>query len=135
MEEGDWKLAEIKLIEACAIIPEVDFFIQRAAVCRQLGKQDEADALLAEVLQMLEDDVANGHDMTMAYAELYRDHLKDLDKALAYARVEYDARPTNIDVNRLMASIYLKQGEVEKAKPFRAAAAATGSRDPGLLAL
>lgn len=135
MEQGDLEKAEKQLEEACAIIPEVGFYIQLASLNQRVGRDTKAEEILAEVLEMLEDDVVNGHSMNMEYAALYRDHFNDLEKALQYAQIEYEARPKNIDVNRLMASIYVAQGEKDKAMSHMKAASHTGSKDPELLNL
>lgn len=57
----------------------------------------------------------------------------DLSHALDYATFEYGIRPDNIDVNELMAWVYFKNGEYQKAVYNIEKALRTGSQKPSLL--
>ncbi|MEM7574922.1 MAG: tetratricopeptide repeat protein [Bacteroidota bacterium] len=107
--------AEELLLQAANIIPEVGFYIDLASLYQRQDREEELAAILVEIEDMLADDVASGHNMDMEYAAYYRDLRGDLDKALQYATNEYQKRPDNLDVNRLLASIHQKRGEHELA--------------------
>lgn len=131
-EAGNNEEAERLLNEAKGIIPEVGYYIQLAKIYKKEGRQDELKAVEDEILAMLQDDVDSGHNMDLEYASLYRDLYEDYDKALKYMLMEYEKRPTNIDVNRMLADVYLKRGEYDKARDHLLAAEATDSKHPEL---
>ena len=134
-EEGDVAEAERLLKEAKDIIPEVGYYVSLAELYKEQGRTEEAAALEEEIMVMLQEDVDSGHNMDMEYAALYRDQYEDYDKALEYMEREYQDRPENIDVNRMLASIYVKRGELDKAREHLAKAAATESKHPELAEL
>lgn len=125
--QGNWKKAESLLDQAIAIIPEVSFYEQIAEVYYQTGRKAAGDKKVAEVLEMLADDESHGHVMNLEYAVVYRDLMEDYGKALEYVQKEYAQRPRNIDVNRVMAGIYYRMGDIEKARQHIDAAKVTGS--------
>lgn len=135
VKKGNFEKAEMLLDQACEIIPEVGFYEQKASLYTQLGREEEAKSIIDEILLMLADDEANGHKMGIEYATLYRDLINDQEKALEYAKAEYEARPQNIDVNRIMASIYFKQGKIAEANEHIKKANLTNSIDPELSCL
>ena len=120
---------------AIELIPEFGFYEGLARLYRAEGQTEKADALVAEIWPMLEDDVRSGHNMNMEYANIYLDLAPDLDKALEYARKEYENRPDNIDVNRLLARVLVARGELEAARPHYEKAMTTGSKHPELAEL
>lgn len=134
-EKGNIEEAEKLLKKACGIIPEVGFYQDLAALYQQTGRQEEAQQLIQDVKMMLQEDVESGHRMELEYADVYENLEKDLDKALEFALKAYNERPKNIDVNRLLARLYLKKQAYEKAREHLNKAAATNSKDPDLLAL
>jgi len=73
-----------------------------------------------------------GHyaDKEIAYACLA---VNDYDKALEHAKLEYNRRPDNIDVNETVAWVYYSKGEFEKALPHIKTACRTNCRNPILL--
>lgn len=135
MEEGDMEEAERLLNKARGIIPEVGFYTQLAELYKKQGRTKELEATEKEIMEMLQDDVDSGHNMDMEYALLYRDHYEDLDKALEYAEQEHAKRPKNIDVNRLLASIYADKGNTDAARRHLEMATTTNSKHPELEAL
>ena len=135
MQAGNLTEAETKLKEATAIIPEVGYYVQLAELYKRQGRTQEMEQTEAEIMTMLEDDVASGHKMDMEYATLYRDHFEDYEKALLYSEREYAARPANIDVNRLMASVLLELGRESEAREHLVVAESTDSRHPELFRL
>ena len=140
-DAGDYPEAERLLDEATAAIPEFGFYTQLVHVYRATDRPEKADETLAEVMLMLQDDVDHGHNMNLEYADVHVNLTGDYDKALEYARREYDRRPDNIDVNRVLATIYYLRGDFAQSAEHAEAAAKTGSRHPelqlvnGLLAL
>ena len=132
MDRKDYDEAERLLNEAKDIIPEVGYYVDLAELYTLQGRDEEASAIEKEIMVMLQDDVDSGHNMDMEYAALYRDQYADYDKALEYMLNEYEVRPDNIDVNRMLASIYVKRGDIDKAKEHLAKAKATESKHPEL---
>lgn len=135
MEEGNYKKAEELLNDAAAIIPEVGFYEQMAHIYNETGRKAEKEQTVKEIYEMLADDVVHGHNMNMEYAAIYRDLENNYDKALEYALIEYEKRPENIDVNRLLATIYVKTGDRAKAEEHLTKASVTNSQHPELLEL
>ncbi len=131
-DEGDYEQAEKLLRQAADIIPEVSYYVQLATLYKETGRKEEMKTVEKEILEMLQDDVDSGHNMDLEYAAFYRDQLGDYDKALEYVEREYRKRPENIDVNRMMASLYVKKGMPEEAKKFLDVAQSTDSKHPEL---
>ncbi|MEL6924363.1 MAG: tetratricopeptide repeat protein, partial [Bacteroidota bacterium] len=135
MQKGNLAKAEALLDEATAIIPEVGFYIQLADLYQQTQRPAAYEKTMQEIMLMLQDDVDSGHNMNMEYADLHLHYTEDFDQALAFAKYEYEKRPENIDVNRLLAQIYAAQGNGAQAEVHLAKAASTNSKHPDLLAL
>jgi tetratricopeptide (TPR) repeat protein len=127
--------AESHTQEAMDIIPEVGFYVQMAHIYNDRQEMQKRDELMEEVFLMLQDDETNGHNMNLEYADLYLELLNDSDKALAYAQKEYEKRPLNIDVNRLLAKIYQQRNDLEKVAFHTKAASVTNSKHPDLIEL
>lgn len=134
-KKGDYKAAEKLLKQACDIIPEVGFYEQLAGLYQETGKEEASQKLLAEIYEMLQDDVNSGHNMSMEYAALYLDMTNDIDKSVKILEAEYQKRPNNIDVNQLLATAYYHKGDLEKAVKHNQKANITNSKDPKLLCL
>ncbi len=133
MKKKDYEKAEELLGKACDIIPEVSFYEQLAALYQETGRTEEAQQKVEEIFAMLADDEKHGHKMGMEYAQIHLDFTQDYDKALEYALKEYEARPDNIDVNQLLATIYLKKENLTAAEKHLQTAMRTNSLDPELL--
>lgn len=106
---------------------------------RQSGQNKKADELANEVIEDLSKDATAGDkdqtighyaDRELAYAYL---KVKNEDKALEHAMLEYNRRPENIDVNETVAWVYYNKGEYDKALPYIKAALKTNSKNPVLL--
>ena len=117
------------------IIPEFSFTEELAELYEKMGQKELAKTEATRVIGMLEEDADAGHFVDLEMANLYAKFLKDYDKALEYANVEYDKRPDNIDVNKCLAFIYLKKNDIEKAKEFMKVATKTNKQDPELAEL
>jgi len=104
-----------------------------------MGLTKKADDILKGVIEQLNKDAAAGNknDNIGHYAdrELAYDYLKikDYDKALDHAIMEWNRRPENIDVNETLAWVYYAKGEYNKALPYMEVALKTNSRNPVLL--
>ncbi len=132
-KKGNTEEAEKLLGQACAIIPEVSFYVDLAYIYKETGRKELAVNTANEVLAMMADDEAKGHVMNLEYAKLYMNLIENYDKALEYAMKEYQIRPMNIDVNKVLAEIYLKMSDLTKAEEHLALAMATNSKNPDLL--
>lgn len=132
-KKGNVKEAEKLLNDAAGIIPEVAFYAELAELYQSTGRTAEAEKTTTDVLAMMADDEAKGHMMSLEYAKVYMNLVHDYDKALAYAITEYAARPTNIDVNKALAEIYFRKGNIREAEKHLSIAFSTGSKNPELL--
>ena len=103
------------------------------------GQPDEANKMAQESIDMLasaakeaDSNEQMGHyaDRELAYAYL---KTNELDKALEHAKIEYDRRPDNIDVNETMAWVLYKRGQYAEAQKYMQVARRTGSKNPVLL--
>lgn len=106
---------------------------------QQSGQQAKADELSKQAIDELNANsqaaMSNqnlGHyaDRELAYAYL---KIKDNDKALEHAMMEYNRRPDNIDVNETVAWCYYVKGNYAKAVPYINVALKTHSKNPILL--
>lgn len=92
----------------------------------------ESIAMLADAAKEADSNEQMGHyaDRELAYAYL---KTNELDKALEHAKIEYDRRPDNIDVNETMAWVLYKRGQYAEAQKYMQVARRTGSKNPVLL--
>ena len=132
---GDQQKADSLNAVACHLIPEVGFYVDRAGWEMEKGNVEKGSGLTKEILAMMADDEKSGHKMSIELAKVHLYLSSDPETALSYAMKEYEVRPDNIDVNALLAEIYLHMDEAEKAKAHLEKAMATGSKDPMLRSL
>ena len=85
-----------------------------------------------ETAQSGRNDANIGHyvDKELAYAYI---KIKNYDKAIEHATLEYNRRPLNIDVNEAVAWAYYNKGYYAKALPYIQTALKTKSKNPTLL--
>jgi tetratricopeptide (TPR) repeat protein len=133
--KGQLVLADSLNDVAMSLIPEVSFFISRASREMKRGKLAKGQAMTREILEMFADDEKAGHQMSLEMARVQMNLLNSPEQALNYAMKEYNIRPENIDVNRVLAEIYFTKGDLIKAKEHLDKALATGSKDPATLCL
>ena len=131
-EKKNYTSAESRLKEAIKIIPEVSFYVDLATLYQEIGREDEKNKMIPEILEMLADDEAHGHMMGMEYAEVYASLMGDYAKALEYVQKEHEIRPENIEVNQKMAEVYYQMGELELAKKYLKKALKTNSQNPDI---
>ena len=88
--------------------------------------------MLADAAKEADSNEQMGHyaDRELAYAYL---KTNELDKAMEHAKIEYDRRPDNIDVNETMAWVLYKRGQYAEAQKYMQVARRTGSKNPVLL--
>jgi tetratricopeptide (TPR) repeat protein len=127
---GEYEEAETLLLMALAAVPEIGFQEDLCRLYKLWGKRDEARRAYAGVIEMIEDDAAHGHLVHLDYAKILLDLEGDHEQALQKALVEYEHRPENIDVNLLLARIYMLQGKKDLAKVHMAKASRTGLSNP-----
>jgi len=127
---GNIHLADSLNSVAAHLIPEVVFFINRAKWEKERGNHSKCEELTREILAMIADDEKSGHLMSLELANVYLELLSDPESALQHAMKEYDLRPGNIDVNRMLAQIYFRQGNYAKANVHLEKALRTGSKHP-----
>jgi tetratricopeptide (TPR) repeat protein len=128
--KGNTQLADSLNDVASRLIPEVGFFIDRANREKERGNVAVVGKLTEDVLKMLAEDEASGHSMSLELASVHMDLLDDLSTSLKYALKEYQNRPDNIDVNKLLAEIYLMKDDFNSAEKHLRVAMKTGSQDP-----
>lgn len=127
-----YELAEKTLKEACQIIPEVGFYISLAELYKLQGRNDEMKVILKEVLAMLKEDTDHGHDMSLEFAQLYVQFFNDPDKSLQFIKEDMKKRPSNIDLNRILARIYIAKEDKTNASLCIEKAKVTKSQHPEL---
>jgi len=131
-QRGEVKKAEETILRAMEIIPEVGFYTQMAQLYKDQGRNDEFKTIMDEVFVMLQEDVDSGHNMNLEYADIYLHLMNQPEKALEFAKKEYEKRPENIDVNRMMAKVYKKLGKEEMMEKYLTIATSTNSQHPEL---
>ncbi len=135
IEKGNDAEGEKLLKQACNIIPEFGFYEDLARIYKKRGDNAAFEETKKTVLEMLADDVEHGHNMNLEYANFYSELIGDTDKALEYAKNEYERRPENIDVNRVLAALYHKKNDAAKATEHLKKAARTNGAHPELMEL
>lgn len=112
---------------------------EMATVYMLAGNKEKAAELTNKVIKDLDknakaanNDESIGHysDKELAYAYL---QIKNYDKALEHALIEYNRRPANIEVNETLAWVYYKKGDAAKAVTYLPTALKTNSKNPTLL--
>ncbi len=134
-DAGNFEVSKRIIKEAIDIIPEVSFYVLLADIYKAEGETEYFNKTIEEIMVMLQDDVDSGHNMNLEYADVYLDLLEDTDSALKYVQLEYDKRPNNIDVNRMMAKIYKMKKDFTASNQYKMVALQTNSKHPGLAEL
>lgn len=135
-DNKDYKKTETTLKQGIDIIPEVGFYVQLAELYKIQNRTEELEAIFPEILAMLQDDVDHGHNMNLEYVDLYINLKEDYDKAMEYAKVEYNKRTKNIDTNLAMAKVlHAQKGDKAAIKNYLKVANTTKSKNPDLLDL
>lgn len=126
-------------VKADSLVADNSIKEEMADVYFFLKKEDKAKAIIQEVLNQLSkdaesatDDNSLGHYSDNELALNYL-KIKEYNKALIHAELEYNRRPENITVNETMAWVYYKKGDSAKALQYIKAALKTNSKNPELL--
>ncbi len=135
IKQGKYDEAEKILKEACEVIPEVGFFVSLAQIYKIQSRKPELNKILKEIELMIQDDISHGHNMSLEWANIQLEYFENPNKALALIQDDYKMRPDNIEVNKLMVSIYQVLSNKEKVKEYLTKALITGSKDPELQVL
>lgn len=135
LKKGNKEAAATYFEEAIALIPEVGFYEQKASLLQSEGKDAEAKKIGKEIIEMMNEDQAAGHNMDLEMAAVHLDLLDQPQVALELALKALEARPENIDVHKMLARVYYEQNEMEKAAKHLEKARITNSKDPMLLCL
>jgi tetratricopeptide (TPR) repeat protein len=137
--QNDYRKAIAYYEKADSLITDNSMKEELVDLYRLTGQNKKADEVANSVIEDLsknaqagDKDQNIGHyaDRELAYAYL---KVKDLDKALDHALLEYNRRPDNIDVNETVAWVYYNKGEYTKALPYIKAALKTHSKNAVLL--
>lgn len=117
---------------AIRTLSEVSFVAYLGELYELNGQKGEAAKVRGDVVRLLqtaerEDRGAVRHNGNRELANAYL-QAGDPDKALAYARKDWEQRPDNIDANELMATVYFRKGEGAAARPYAEKALATSTR-------
>ncbi len=102
-KKGNYEVAEKRFNQAADIIPEVSFYVFLAQIYQKTNRKPEADALIAKIKTMIQEDMDAGHNMALEAAHFYLEVCGDKATAQKYADQEYASRPDNKDVKALMA--------------------------------
>ena len=132
--------AAIKHFEQARATVKDYAFADGLADLYQLNKQpDQARKMAEDAIEQLssaaneaDENEELGHyaDRELAYAYL---KTGEKDLALKHAKIEYERRPDNIDVNETLAWVHYRRGEFADAQKFMQVARRTKSQNPVLL--
>ena len=132
--------AAIKYLEqARATVKDYAFADQLADLYRLNKQPEQSQKMAKEAIAQLSNDATEadkneqmGHyaDRELAYAYL---KTGELDLALKHAKIEYERRPDNIDVNETLAWVHYKRGEYADAQKYVQVALRTHSQNPVLM--
>lgn len=121
--------------QALEILPEIGFNIDLANLKKQNGDEAEFKAMIPEIETMFTEDIESGHNMNLEYASFLYSFKGDFKTALEYGLKEYEERPENIDVNKLLAFVYYGMDDTENAKKHIEIALATAKQDADLICM
>jgi len=135
LAKGELEKAEALIRQACEVIPEVGFYSTLAAIHQQQGNAEEVAKLVDDILAMMAEDEAAGHEMSLDKAKVLADLDNDPDRALETLAFEYAHRPANIDVRAILAQLYYQKGEAATAATHMREALRTRIKNPEWLCL
>lgn len=134
-KKGNYDTAKKTYDEALAILPEIGFNIELAGLMQKEGKTTEVSKMIEEIETMFKEDIESGHNMNLEFASFLYSFKNDYKTALEYGLEEFKNRPNNIDVNKLLASVYYGLEDVENAKKHVEVALRTAKKDADLICL
>ncbi|HQW10879.1 MAG TPA: tetratricopeptide repeat protein [Saprospiraceae bacterium] len=106
--------------KAISLMSEASFVSFLGELYELNGEKDKADKIYSDVIRLL-NEAANkpvvdqlSHNAGREFAFAYM-NAKNYDKALEYAKKDYEIRPENIDANDLLAWVYYLKGDYKNA--------------------
>ncbi|MBS1616615.1 MAG: tetratricopeptide repeat protein [Bacteroidetes bacterium] len=119
--------------------PGTDFSLFLARLYERKGMVAEAQKIQQQLIHSLQEadaleakDSKYKHDRTRDFALAFL-AAGELEKAFSFAKKDYELRPSNIDVNELMAWLSYRKGDFASAKEYAEKALKTGAQNPALL--
>ncbi|MGV3611927.1 MAG: tetratricopeptide repeat protein [Fluviicola sp.] len=112
---GNYAKADSLYTVALNAVPEISFIMDQAKLYKKQGKKAEMKRLIPRIESMFQEDIESGHNVNMEFAFFLLDFKKDFKRALDLGLKEYQLRPNNIDVNRLLAFAYFANGDKANA--------------------
>jgi len=106
------------LQQAHAATPEHIFLEQLADTYRFSGDARRADSTAQEVLKAFGQHEKGGWNINREFAMFCANHNMNLPAALKRAKLEFEARPNNIDVQETYAWLLYKNGQASEAAPI-----------------
>jgi len=106
------------LQQAHNLTPEHVFLEQLAEAYRFSGDIRRADSTAQEVLKMFGQHEKAGWNINREFARFCANHDMNLPAALKRAKIEYEARPNNIEVQETYAWLLYKNGQTPEAVPI-----------------
>jgi tetratricopeptide (TPR) repeat protein len=125
--------------QADVSLNDYSFKQELAELYEVIGKKQQATELYQQIVKDMEtawtqskknDSVGHYADREMAYAYL---NVKEYDKALEHAMMEYNRRPDNIDVNETVAWTDYNKGDFKEAMNYIQTAFKTKCKNPVLI--
>jgi tetratricopeptide (TPR) repeat protein len=124
---------------AVKALPESSFIAFLADLYELKGDTKKAGEMRADVKRLLQEAADNEpkeslvkHNSARELAQAYL-ATKEYDKALQYAKQDYDMRPDNIDANELMAWLSYLKGDNNAAKGYSEKTMVTNTKNATLL--
>ncbi len=128
--------AEKDLLKATSISGEAGYYEDLARLYKAAGKSDKYEAAVDSAEQamvgLLKGTEGHNHQIGLEMARFQFEFRDQLDMAMKNAEHELTHRPSNIDVNRMLAELYYAKGDIAKADQHVKIAASTGSVNPEL---
>ncbi len=115
---GEYQAAVDLLNQAYSILPSHAFREQLASVYRSMGKTQEAEALVREILKGFDGEIKFGANTNLEYTALSAEFGLNLDEALRRIKNEYEVRPNNIQVLEAYAWTLYQLGKAQDAVPL-----------------
>jgi len=106
------------LKQAHKVTPEHVFLEQLAEVYRFSGDARRADSTAQEVLKTFGQHEQGGWNVNREFAMFCATHDLNLSAALKRTKIEYEARPNNIEVQETYAWLLYKNGRATEAAPI-----------------
>ena len=134
--QKDYPTAVAYFEKASLVMNDVSFFEELAEIYRLNGQEDKAATCLRVTTQaLLADNISSKKDKNLGHNADYELAIMYLrnnqpDKALAFARAEYNRRPQNMDAAEVFAWSLFKNGQTAEAANLIKETLRTNSQKP-----